>query len=116
MEILALAVVVVLAAILAGVVWSYGKGSPIKNRASQSSRARALRESIPRLREIASRCPKEKVGQQAQVFLFEWHGIQSEIKRMGRDKREQRLATLYYARVQPILEAYENLPQRKRSA
>lgn len=115
MDTLVLIVIVALLATLAGVIWFSGKENPIKSGASRSSRAKAFRASLPQLREIASRHQRHPVGHQAQIFLFEWNRIRNEIQRMGRDQRERRLADLYYARVQPILEAYENL-KRERSS
>ena len=113
MSVIASVLIVALVAILAGVIWSQGKGNPIKSGANRSSRSKALRNSIPQLRKIASRYHRQPVGQQAQIFLFGWQRIQEEIKRMGREKRERRLAALYYTRVQPILEAYEKIQKER---
>ena len=96
-------------------IWLYRQGRPAEGGNSQAFRARALAKSIPKLREIAKQYPREQVGREAQIFMFNWASeLEPRVNKMRGSSREKFLASLYYTRVFPILEEHKRLQQQTR--
>jgi len=97
------------------IIWFFQQGMLVGDGTSQASRARALTKSIPKLREIAKQYPREQVGREAQIFLFNWAAeLEPRVNKMRGSSREKFLASLYYTRVFPILEEHKRLQQQTR--
>ncbi|HLD96677.1 MAG TPA: hypothetical protein VI794_03135 [Patescibacteria group bacterium] len=99
-----LAVIVILVILLVVFVLASGREDPPKD----------IYRSIPELREIIARYPDSKLGEEAEIFLIKWQGMQKKIKRMGGEERKKLLSDIYYTRVQPMLEAHKRFQQQTR--